>query len=41
MKYTSKDNLKKTAKALKDYTDKQTEAIKAEIPTAMGWIEIK
>lgn len=40
MKYTSKDNLKKTVKALKDYTDKKANAVKAEIPTAMGWITI-
>lgn len=41
MKYTSKDNLKKTVKSLKGYTDKEIEAVKAEMSTAMGWIEVK
>ena len=41
MKYTSKDNLKKTDKSLKGYTDKEIEAVKAEMTTAMCWIDIK
>ncbi len=41
MKYTSKDNLKKTAEALKGYTDKQVEEVKDEISTAMSWIVIE
>ena len=32
MKYTSKDNLKKTAQALKGYTDKKVLEVKKEIP---------